>query len=62
MDLATGARTQAWLASTDEPAALVSGGYWNNRRQQTPAAEALDPAFQDALAEKLAGLTGVTLL
>jgi NAD(P)-dependent dehydrogenase (short-subunit alcohol dehydrogenase family) len=62
VDLATGARTQAWLASTDEPAALVSGGYWNNRRQQTPAAEALDPAFQDALAEKLAGLTGVTLL
>ena len=60
VDLATGARTQAWLASTDEPAALVSGGYWNNRRQ--PAPEALDPAFQDALAEKLAGLTEVTLL
>ncbi len=61
VDLATGAATQAWLASTDEPAALASGGYWNNRRQQTPAPEALDHAVQDALAEKLAGLTGVTL-
>ena len=62
VDLATGAATQAWLASTDQPAALVSGGYWNNRRQQSPASEALDHAFQDALAARLAELTGVPLL
>jgi len=62
VDLATGARTQAWLASSDEPATRISGGYWHNRRQQAPASEALDPAFQDALAARLAELTGVTLV
>jgi NAD(P)-dependent dehydrogenase (short-subunit alcohol dehydrogenase family) len=61
VDLATGAATQAWLASSDEPAALVSGGYWHNRRQQAPASEALDHAFQDALAVRLAELTGLPL-
>lgn len=61
VDLATGARTQAWLAVTDDAAAQVSGGYWNNLRQQTPAAEAFDHAFQDALAAKLAEFTGVPL-
>jgi NAD(P)-dependent dehydrogenase (short-subunit alcohol dehydrogenase family) len=61
VDLATGARTQAWLASSDEPAAQASGGYWHDRRQQAPAPEAFDHAFQDALAAKLAELTGLSL-
>ena len=61
VDLATGARTQAWLAASDAPEAKVSGGYWCDLRRQAPAAEVADPDFQDQLVAKLAELTGVTL-
>ncbi len=61
VDLETGARTQAWLAASQEPAALASGRYWHDLRQEQPASEALDVAFQDALIEKLGALTGVAL-
>lgn len=60
-DLEEGHLTQTWLAVSDEPAAKVSGGYWNHRRQRKPAAEALDPRFQDDLIAKLAELTGIKL-
>jgi NAD(P)-dependent dehydrogenase (short-subunit alcohol dehydrogenase family) len=60
-DLKQGHLTQTWLAVSDEPAAKVSGGYWHHRMQRTPAAEVMDPGFQDALFEKLAELTGVAL-
>jgi NAD(P)-dependent dehydrogenase (short-subunit alcohol dehydrogenase family) len=61
VDLDTGQRTQAWLAVSDEPAALVSGRYWHHLRQQQPAAQAADPEFQDELIESLRKLTGVAL-
>jgi NAD(P)-dependent dehydrogenase (short-subunit alcohol dehydrogenase family) len=61
VDLDTGQRTQAWLAVSNEPAALVSGRYWHHMRQQQPASEASDPTFQDQLIAGLAELTGVTL-
>lgn len=61
VDLQTGQRTQSWLAVSEEPAAKVSGGYWHDLRQQNPAAEAADPAFQDALIARLEELTGVPL-
>ena len=60
-DLEMGHRTQTWLAVSDDAAATVSGGYWYHRRQQAPAAEARDPAFQDRLLDRLAVLTGVKL-
>jgi NAD(P)-dependent dehydrogenase (short-subunit alcohol dehydrogenase family) len=60
-DLDMGHLTQTWLAVSDEPAANVSGRYWYHRHQQEPAAEALDPEFQDRLVAKLAELTGVVL-
>jgi NAD(P)-dependent dehydrogenase (short-subunit alcohol dehydrogenase family) len=60
-DLEQGHLTQTWLAASDDPAARVSGRYWFHRRQQEPAAEALDTGFQDRLLKKLAELTGVTL-
>lgn len=59
VDIETGARTQAWLAGSDQPEALTSGGYWHHLRRETPAAQAGDVAFQDALIEKLCRLTGV---
>jgi NAD(P)-dependent dehydrogenase (short-subunit alcohol dehydrogenase family) len=60
-DLELGHLTQTWLAVSEERAATVTGGYWHHRKQQTPAAAALDPRFQDQLVAKLAELTGVTL-
>jgi NAD(P)-dependent dehydrogenase (short-subunit alcohol dehydrogenase family) len=60
-DLEMGHQTQTWLATSDDRAATVSGGYWHHRKQQQPAAEALDPGFQDQLMVKLQELTGVSL-
>jgi NAD(P)-dependent dehydrogenase (short-subunit alcohol dehydrogenase family) len=60
-DLEMGHLTQTWLAASNDPAARVSGGYWHHRKRQEPAAEALDPAFQDQLTAKLAELTGISL-
>ena len=60
-DLALGHLTQTWLAVSDDPAALSSGGYWHHRKRRTPAAETLDAGFQDRLTEKLEELTGVEL-
>jgi len=61
VDIDTGQRTQSWLAVSNEPAALVSGRYWHRMRQEQPAGEAMDVAFQDALLAQLAELTGVVL-
>jgi len=60
-DLEQGHLTQTWLAVSDEPAAKTSGGYWFHRKQQKPAAPALDTKFQDELIARLAELTGVAL-
>ena len=60
-DLEEGHRTQTWLATSDEPAARVSGAYWHHRKQRKPAADALDEGFHDRLIAKLAELTGVKL-
>lgn len=62
VDIDTGQRTQSWLAVSEAPAALVSGGYWHNLQQEPPAPEAADTAFQDRLMERLAELTGVKLV
>ncbi|MEJ0037847.1 MAG: SDR family NAD(P)-dependent oxidoreductase [Gammaproteobacteria bacterium] len=60
-DLEMGHLTQTWLAVSDDPAARVSGGYWHHRKQQDPAPEVRDPAFQDQLMAKLAELTRLSL-
>jgi NAD(P)-dependent dehydrogenase (short-subunit alcohol dehydrogenase family) len=61
VDLDTGQRTQSWLAVSDDPATMTSGGYWHDRQRQKPAPEALDLAFQDELLSRLLELTGVEL-
>jgi NAD(P)-dependent dehydrogenase (short-subunit alcohol dehydrogenase family) len=60
-DLALGADTQAWLAASDDPAALVTGQYFYHRkpRRTQPAVRRED--LQDALLEYCARLTGVTI-
>lgn len=61
-NLELGHLTQTWLATSEDVAAKISGGYWHHRQQQQPAAIALDHRFQDELLAKLAELTGITLV
>jgi NAD(P)-dependent dehydrogenase (short-subunit alcohol dehydrogenase family) len=60
-DLDAGQRTQTWLATSDDPAALVSGGYWHDMRQEQPAGEVTDTGLQAELLAELHRLTGVEL-
>lgn len=60
-DLEMGHLTQTWLATSKDPAARVSGGYWYHRKQRMPAPVALDPSFQDRLLYRIAELTGIAL-
>ncbi|MER6345140.1 SDR family NAD(P)-dependent oxidoreductase [Streptomyces sp. NPDC001595] len=57
-DLELGHRTQEWLASSDEPEALTTGGYWYHRERQQPHRAVHDEAFQDRLLHTLAEETG----
>jgi NAD(P)-dependent dehydrogenase (short-subunit alcohol dehydrogenase family) len=59
--LEQGAATQVWLATSDDPAALVSGRYFLDSREQEPAPAVRDERFQDALLDELARITGVDL-
>ncbi|UGB39639.1 hypothetical protein [Frateuria soli] len=61
VDIDTGQRTQSWLAASMDPEAQVSGRYWHHMKPQQPAAQAMDPAFQETLMTRLAELTGVVL-
>jgi NAD(P)-dependent dehydrogenase (short-subunit alcohol dehydrogenase family) len=60
-DLSLGAVTQAWLAVSDDPAAMVSGEYFYHRkpRRVHPAARRID--VQDRLLDYCAGLTDTPL-
>ena len=60
-DLEQGHTTQVWLAVSDQPAADVTGRYWYHQQTQDPAPAVHDPAFQDALLDELARLTGFAL-
>jgi len=61
VDLNRGQRTQTWLAVSDDAAALVSGRYWRDLRQEQPHPQAKDEAFQEELIARLGDLTGVAL-
>ncbi|MDU0365112.1 SDR family NAD(P)-dependent oxidoreductase [Rhizobium sp. 25PS6] len=60
-DLEMGHLTQTWLATSDDGAAKVSGGYWYHRQQREAATEVGDIGFQDTLVGKLAELTDIRL-
>jgi hypothetical protein len=60
-DLELGHRTQTWLAVSNQPGSRTSGGYWHHQQRQPPAAVTLDHAFQQALLDDLAQITGVPL-
>ena len=60
-DLRLGHLTQEWLATSDEPEARSSGGYWFHQRLRTPHPAVRDTNFQDDLLDALARFTGVSL-
>jgi NAD(P)-dependent dehydrogenase (short-subunit alcohol dehydrogenase family) len=52
-DLVKGAQTQVWLATSDEPAALVTGKYFHHKEQQRSNLIADDEGAQEKLIEYL---------
>jgi hypothetical protein len=61
-DLRLGHLTQEWLATSDDPEARTSGGYWHHQRREPPAAAVHDRRFQDQLLEELARFTATGLV
>lgn len=60
-DLELGHRTQEWLAISDDPEALTTGGYWYHQQRQHPHRAVHDSRFQDELLDALAEETGVSM-
>jgi NAD(P)-dependent dehydrogenase (short-subunit alcohol dehydrogenase family) len=61
-DLRLGHLTQEWLAVSDDPDALTTGGYWHHQRLQKPHPAVHDQRFQQELLDTLAGFTGTSLI
>lgn len=59
--LRLGHLTQEWLATSDDPEARTSGGYWHHQRRAEPAHSVHDQRFQDELLEEVARFTGTHL-
>lgn len=58
-DLAAGPVTQAWLATSDDPAAKVTGHFFHHRRSRAADPAAHDEATQDRLIAECARISGV---
>lgn len=60
-DLRLGHLTQEWLATSEDPEARTSGGYWYHQRRSEPHPAVRDSRFQDELLDALARFTGTRL-
>jgi NAD(P)-dependent dehydrogenase (short-subunit alcohol dehydrogenase family) len=60
-DLRLGHLTQVWLATSEDPEARISGGYWHHQRRTEPAPVVHDERFQAELLEALARFTATPL-
>lgn len=60
-DLPIGARTQVWLATSDDPAARVTGRYLKRQQELRANPAAGDVDLQESLLTACANLTGVKL-
>ena len=56
-----GSATQIWLATSDDPAATVTGRYFKDSAEQDPEAAVRDERFQDDLLALLERVTGTPL-
>jgi NAD(P)-dependent dehydrogenase (short-subunit alcohol dehydrogenase family) len=60
-DLRLGHLTQEWLATSQDPEARTSGGYWYHQRRIEPHPAVHDRPFQDQLLDDLARFTATRL-
>jgi NAD(P)-dependent dehydrogenase (short-subunit alcohol dehydrogenase family) len=60
-DLRLGHVTQEWLATSADPEALTSGGYWYHRRRAEPHPAVHDERFQTELLDHLARFTATRI-
>jgi NAD(P)-dependent dehydrogenase (short-subunit alcohol dehydrogenase family) len=60
-DLRLGDLTQEWLATSEDPDARTSGGYWHHQRRLEPHPAVRDRRFQDQLLDDLAHVTATKL-
>ncbi|MEO8567284.1 MAG: SDR family NAD(P)-dependent oxidoreductase [Betaproteobacteria bacterium] len=58
-DLDAGAETQVWLATSDDPEAIVSGQYFYHLKRRAPMAAARDEKIQDRLIVECARISDV---
>jgi NAD(P)-dependent dehydrogenase (short-subunit alcohol dehydrogenase family) len=61
-DLRLGHLTQEWLATSNDPDARTSGGYWHHQRRTEPHHAVHDETFQGGLLDELARFTSTRLL
>lgn len=59
--LTLGHRTQVWLATSDDPAAALSGRYWYRQRSRRAAGVTVDDHVQRRLIDQLHDATGIAL-
>lgn len=60
-DLDKAHRTQAWLAASDDPAAMGSGRYFHYRRERAPNPQSQDADLQAQLLSRCAALSGISM-
>jgi NAD(P)-dependent dehydrogenase (short-subunit alcohol dehydrogenase family) len=60
-NLRLGHRTQEWLATSNDPEARTSGGYWYHQRRAEPHPAVHDERFQTELLDHLARFTATRL-
>jgi NAD(P)-dependent dehydrogenase (short-subunit alcohol dehydrogenase family) len=58
-DLDAGAVTQAWLATSNDPEAMISGQYFYHQKPRALEAAARDEKIQERLMEECARISGV---
>jgi hypothetical protein len=61
LTVAQGADTPAWLAASDDPAALVTGTFFQDRKAIEVNPQAYDSALQTALLTHCLTITGTSL-
>jgi NAD(P)-dependent dehydrogenase (short-subunit alcohol dehydrogenase family) len=61
LNVSQGADTPAWLATSADAAATVSGAFFHNRRPISVNPQASDPALQDGLVQRCTELCGASL-
>jgi hypothetical protein len=54
-------RTQVWLATSDDPAAQVTGEYFYHLHRRAPNPETHDTPYQNRLIERCAELSRIAL-